>query len=59
MTNKIDQKQKFIDAARAHGASDDPAEFDRAIGKIAKAPPTDAVQDRKKQKKPEKKKPAK
>jgi hypothetical protein len=32
------QRQKFIDAAREHGASEDPEAFRRALGAVAKAP---------------------
>jgi hypothetical protein len=33
------QRQKFIDVAREHGASEDEAVFERAVRKVAKAPP--------------------
>lgn len=33
------QRQKFIDAAREHGASEDADAFRRAVRDIAKAPP--------------------
>jgi hypothetical protein len=33
------QRQKFIDAAREHGASEDADAFRRAVRQIAKAPP--------------------
>lgn len=41
------QKQKFIDAARELGCKEDPRAFDRALKKIAEAPPPDTVQERK------------
>lgn len=41
------QGKKFVDAAREAGASEDADEFDRALGKIAKAPPPSSVQERK------------
>lgn len=41
------QSDKFIAAAREAGASDDAVDFDRALGKIAKAPPPKSVQKRK------------
>ena len=50
------QIDKFKEAARTSGASDDAISFDRMLGEIVKAPPLDTVQDRKKQKM---KKPAK
>lgn len=43
-----DQRRLFIDAAREAGASEDTVEFDRTLGKIAKAPPPETVQGRKK-----------
>jgi hypothetical protein len=52
------QHKKFIDAAKQAGVSDDEADFDRALAGIAKAPPPETVQDRKKPK-PETKKLAK
>jgi hypothetical protein len=36
------QRQKFIDLAREVGASESEAAFDRALKKIAKAPPQKA-----------------
>ena len=33
------QRQKFIEAARKHGASEDPDAFRRAVRSIATAPP--------------------
>jgi aminoglycoside/choline kinase family phosphotransferase len=36
-----DQRDRFIEAARKAGASEDEAEFDRAIKKVAKAKPKD------------------
>lgn len=33
------QRQKFIDAAREHGASESEAIFERALRKVAKSPP--------------------
>lgn len=44
------QRQRFIDAAREVGASEDPLEFERVLRGIAKAPPTKKVQARKKPK---------
>lgn len=41
------QKKKFIDAARTVGAEDDEYAFDKILGRIAKAPPPETVQDRK------------
>lgn len=41
------QGAKFIEAARKAGASEDAADFDRMLGKIAKAPPPASVQERK------------
>lgn len=41
------QSDRFIAAARETGASEDPADFDRVLGKIAKAPPPKTVQRRK------------
>lgn len=38
---------RFKTAAKAVGASDDEAAFDRALGKIAKAPPPETVRARK------------
>lgn len=35
-----DQRERFIEAARKAGASEDEADFDRAIKKVAKAKPT-------------------
>lgn len=49
------QTGKFVEAAKRVGASDDPADFDRMLGGIAKAPPPETVQDRKP---PKTKKPA-
>ncbi len=34
-----DQRDRFIEAARKAGASEDEADFDRAIKKVAKAKP--------------------
>ncbi len=42
------QRQRFIEAAREAGASEDPLEFERALRGVAKAPPTEKVQERKK-----------
>lgn len=42
-----DQGRRFIDAAREAGVSEDEAAFDRALGKIAKAPPPETVKGRK------------
>ena len=53
-SGKNSQSKKFIDAAREAGASEDPLEFERVLRGIAKAPPTEKVQERKKQKKPAK-----
>jgi hypothetical protein len=36
------QRQKFIDAAREHGASESEEVFERALRKVAKAPPLKA-----------------
>lgn len=50
-----DQHRRFIEAARELGCSEDPEAFDKAIKKIAKAPPPDTVAKRKdKPKKPAK-----
>lgn len=35
----ITQRERFIEAARKAGASEDEADFDRAIKKVAKAKP--------------------
>lgn len=35
------QEQRFIEAARKAGASEDEADFDRALKKVAKAKPKD------------------
>jgi hypothetical protein len=51
----IKQSQNFIDAARELGADGDPKAFDRALKKLAEAPPPDKGED----KKPKKDKPAK
>lgn len=56
MKKRQSQSKRFIEAARESGASEDAADFDRALGKLAKAPPPDSTQDRKK---PKTKKPAK
>jgi hypothetical protein len=53
--SKRTQADKFADAARQVEASDDPADFDRALKGIAKAPPPKTVQERKE---PKAKKPA-
>jgi len=34
-----DQRERFIEAARKAGASEDEADFDRALKKVAKAKP--------------------
>ena len=44
------QRQKFIDMAREHGASESEAAFDRALRKIAKADPVKAKTAAKKRK---------
>lgn len=51
-----DQEQfmRFVGAAREVGATEDEDVFGRALKKVAKAPPPDTVQDRKKPKKPAK-----
>lgn len=41
------QQQKFEEAARELGCSDSPEAFDKAIKKIAKAPPPESVAKRK------------
>lgn len=46
-TQQQDQKRKFIEAARDLGCKEDPRAFDRALKKIAEAPPPDTVQERK------------
>ena len=43
-----DQSKKFIEAARELGCKEDPRAFDRALKKIAEAPPPDTAQERKK-----------
>ena len=50
------QNSRFKAAAKGAGASDDPADFDRILGGIAKGPPPETIQDRKlsKAKKPAK-----
>lgn len=49
------QIERFRDAARELGCSEDPEVFDKAIKKIAKSPPPDTVAKRKdKTKKPAK-----
>ena len=55
MIEKSKQSERFIDAARGLGADEDPRSFDRALKKLADAPPPDKVED----KKPKKDKPAK
>jgi len=50
VTKRKTQIQKFVEAAKSSGASEDPADFERLLGGIAKAPPPEAVQDRKTQK---------
>lgn len=57
MAKRKTQVQKFLEAAKSSGTSDDPADFDRMLGGIAKAPPPDTVQERKTP--PKIKKPAK
>jgi hypothetical protein len=42
-----DQHQEFVKAARELGCDEDETAFDRALGKIAKAPPPKSVQKRK------------
>lgn len=37
--DKVEQSKRFIEAARKAGASEDEADFDRAIKKVAKAKP--------------------
>lgn len=44
------QVDKFKSAAREAGASEDEADFDRALGKVAKAPPPKTVKQRKSKK---------
>ena len=58
MAKRKTQVQKFIEAAKSSGAIEDPVEFNRMLGGIAKAPAPETVQDRKKPK-PETKKPNK
>lgn len=41
------QHRRFVDAARDVGASEDADDFDRALSKLAKAPPPKSVQKRK------------
>ena len=48
MKRKSTQSDKFIDAARASGASEDEDVFDRALKEIASAPPPKSVNKRKK-----------
>ena len=57
MAKRKTQVQKFLEAAKSSGTSDDHADFDRMLGGIAKAPPPDTVQERKTP--PKIKKPAK
>lgn len=40
------QKQRFIEAAREAGASEDEADFDRALKEIAKAKPKGAPKEK-------------
>lgn len=42
------QSERFLEAAREVGASEDDDVFDATLKKIAKAPPPETVQDRKK-----------
>lgn len=56
MAKRKAQVQKFIEAAKSSGASEDAADFDRMLGGIAKATPSETVQVRKP---PKAKKPAK
>ena len=41
------QRERFIEAARESGASEDPLEFERTLRGLANAPPPETVQDRK------------
>jgi hypothetical protein len=50
MSKEKSQKRKFIEVARELGCKEDPRAFDRALKKIAKAPPPETVQERKKSK---------
>lgn len=50
MTKSKTQRQRFIEAARDVGASEDLLEFERVLRGIAKAPPTKKVQASKKPK---------
>lgn len=47
MSKERTQKDKFLEAAREVGASEDVDVFDAAIKKIAKAPPPATVETRK------------
>ncbi len=47
--NDNDQSKKFRQVARDIGASDDADVFDRALKKIASAPPPKSVEKRKRQ----------
>lgn len=47
MSDKKSQPKKFLEAAREVGASEDEDVFDRALKKVAKAPPPKSVQKRK------------
>lgn len=40
-SESLNQRERFIDAARKVGASEDEADFDRALKKVAKAKPKD------------------
>ena len=41
------QRQRFIEAARKLGADESEGAFDRALGKVASAPPPASVESRK------------
>lgn len=46
-TKKIDQHGEFVKTARELGCDESEDAFDRALGRIAKAPPPKSVQKRK------------
>jgi hypothetical protein len=47
-----EQRRAFVKAARELGCDESEEAFDRALGKIAKAPPPKSVQKRKKARRP-------
>lgn len=49
-TAHMTQREKFIEAARKHGASEDATDWDRALVGVAKAPSAKAKKAAKKRK---------